>query len=129
MRIEEMKAIKQDKGYTYEQIAELSGVPLGTVLKFQRRDAVAPLCHAAGSGTVFAEVSAVGEEAAYSIRSRQGEYTVEDYYALPEEERVELIDGVIYEMSAPSSRHQMLQERFITSSCTLSERIRGDVCH
>ena len=39
---------------------------------------------------------------------RQGEYTLEDYYALPEEQRVELIDGVIYDMSAPTSVHQLL---------------------
>ena len=39
---------------------------------------------------------------------RQGEYTLEDYYALPDERRVELIDGVIYDMSAPSVRHQLI---------------------
>ncbi len=108
MRIEEMKAIKQDKGYTYEQIAELSGVPLGTVLKIFSGETQSPrYATLQALERFFAEVSAVGEEAVHSIRSRQGEYTVEDYYALPEEERVELIDGVIYEMSAPSSRHQM----------------------
>ena len=39
---------------------------------------------------------------------KQGEYTLEDYYALPDERRVELIDGVIYDMSAPTSIHQIL---------------------
>ena len=43
----------------------------------------------------------------YNVK-RQGEYTLEDYYALPEEQRVELIDGVIYDMSAPTSVHQLL---------------------
>ncbi|MCD7883813.1 MAG: Uma2 family endonuclease [Lachnospiraceae bacterium] len=38
---------------------------------------------------------------------RQGEYTLEDYYALPDEQRVELIDGVLYDMAAPSSPHQI----------------------
>lgn len=38
----------------------------------------------------------------------QGEYTVEDYLALPDDKRYELIDGVIYEMSAPSTNHQVL---------------------
>ena len=33
MTIQEMKKKKQEKGYTYAQIAELSGVPLGTVQK------------------------------------------------------------------------------------------------
>lgn len=37
---------------------------------------------------------------------RQGEYTLEDYYAMPDDRRVELIDGVIYDMSAPTFVHQ-----------------------
>lgn len=36
----------------------------------------------------------------------QGEYTVEDYLALPDDHRYELIDGVIYEMASPTSNHQ-----------------------
>lgn len=45
---------------------------------------------------------------------KQGEYTLEDYYALPDERRVELIDGVIYDMSAPAIIHQkILGELFI----------------
>lgn len=39
---------------------------------------------------------------------RQGSYTLTDYYALPDEQRVELIDGVFYDMSAPSSPHQLV---------------------
>ena len=31
---------------------------------------------------------------------KQGEYTMEDYYALPDERRVELLDGVIYDMAS-----------------------------
>ena len=33
MTIEQMRERKQELGYTYEQIADLSGVPLGTVQK------------------------------------------------------------------------------------------------
>ena len=46
-------------------------------------------------------------QAAYRVK-RQGEYTLEDYYALPDDQRVELIDGVIYDMSSPLSVHQLL---------------------
>ncbi len=35
-----------------------------------------------------------------------GEFTVEDYRELPDEPRVELIDGVFYVMESPSFRHQ-----------------------
>ncbi|MCD8104603.1 MAG: Uma2 family endonuclease [Lachnospiraceae bacterium] len=47
-----------------------------------------------------------GAQYAYRYH-RQGEYTLEDYYALPDEQRVELIDGVLYDMAAPSSPHQI----------------------
>ena len=39
---------------------------------------------------------------------RQGTYTIEDYEAIPDEVRVELIDGVIYNMAAPTALHQSL---------------------
>ena len=37
---------------------------------------------------------------------KQGHYTVEDYLAIPDERRVELIDGFLYDMAAPSLLHQ-----------------------
>ena len=35
-------------------------------------------------------------------------YTVEDYYALPDDEKVELIDGQIYYMASPTLTHQRI---------------------
>ncbi len=35
-------------------------------------------------------------------------YTIEDIYSLPEDERAELIDGKIYYMAPPNTRHQRL---------------------
>ncbi|MCD8105124.1 MAG: Uma2 family endonuclease [Lachnospiraceae bacterium] len=47
-------------------------------------------------------------QASYGRRQRrQGEYTLEDYYALPDDQRVELIDGVFYDMAAPYTTHQI----------------------
>lgn len=43
-----------------------------------------------------------------SAEKRPGEYTIDDYYALPDERRVELIDGVFYEMLAPAIIHQKI---------------------
>ena len=40
---------------------------------------------------------------------RQGQYTLEDYYAIPDDVRVELIDGVIYDLATPSFNHQVIQ--------------------
>ena len=42
------------------------------------------------------------------IFTRQGTYTLDDFYALPEGVRAELIDGVFYEFSAPSLIHQTI---------------------
>jgi len=39
---------------------------------------------------------------------RQGSYTLDDYLALPEDQRVELIEGVIYDMGAPTAYHQLI---------------------
>ncbi len=57
-------------------------------------------------GNEVNEADMVKEEAAYGVK-RQGEYTLEDYYAIPDERRVELIDGVIYDMAAPTFTHQL----------------------
>ena len=41
-------------------------------------------------------------------KNKDGEYTLDDYYALPDERRVELIDGTFYDMSAPAVIHQKI---------------------
>ena len=40
--------------------------------------------------------------------SRDRLHTLDDYYALPDEQRVELIDGAFYDMAAPSFLHQII---------------------
>lgn len=50
------------------------------------------------------------ENVAYGLEyeKQQGEYTIEDYYALSEDRRMELIDGVLYDMASPTSLHQII---------------------
>ncbi|MBR3069799.1 MAG: Uma2 family endonuclease [Lachnospiraceae bacterium] len=43
-----------------------------------------------------------------AAEKKDGDYTLDDYYALPDERRVELIDGVFYDMSAPAVIHQKI---------------------
>lgn len=111
MTIKEMKDRKKELGYTYAQISQLSGVPLGTVQKIfsgatasPRYDTLLELekVLAPRDPSCFHEPQAI-----YSAK-RQGEYTLEDYYRIPEERRVELIDGVIYDMASPTSFHQLI---------------------
>ncbi len=60
------------------------------------------------------EPSGVQEGFVYGTEARkdflefdhQGEYTLEDYYALPEDVRAELIDGTFFIMEAPTTYHQ-----------------------
>ena len=122
MDIKRLKERKKELRYTNKDIAELSGVPLGTVQKVfgnttkePRRDTYLALAAVLDPEHVYniqSEVNYVREVSlAYDAvvkRKKQGEYTIEDYYALPDERRVELIDGVIYDMNAPTSEHQMI---------------------
>ena len=138
MTIEEMKERKRALGYSNKQLADLSGVPLGTVQKIfgnvtkaPRRETILALEKVLMAGWhgpvkkendvsyVFAEDSeeenARLREGAFKYRAelpegadpkRQGLFTLKDYYALPEDQRAELIDGVLYNMTAPSLAHQ-----------------------
>lgn len=65
-----------------------------------------------GSSSDVCEKSIAYERQGASPRwPRQGSYTVSDYEALPDEVRVELIDGVFYDMSAPTFLHQIIAGR------------------
>ena len=133
MTVDEIRERKRLLGYSNEQLAALSGVPLSTVQKVlggttqaPRYETLQKLEKALREKEVLRESSAAygvkEREASYETKEpeafrengsaygakKQGEYTLEDYYALPDERRVELIDGVFYDMSAPASVHQAI---------------------
>lgn len=113
MTIQEMKEIKKQRGFSYARISDLTGVPLGTVQKIFSGETQSPRYDTLLALEHFFEGEAYPQmvqdkAAAYGTEKKQGEYTIEDYYALPEERRVELIDGVIYDMGAPSFNHQRI---------------------
>lgn len=112
MTLSEMKERKKELGYSCEQIADWSDVPLSTVQKVFSGATKAPryeTLRAIEEVLTDRPASAVRESKVLygrMIEKEQGDYTVADYYAWPEDERIELIDGVIYDMAAPSFEHQ-----------------------
>lgn len=111
MTIQEMKEKKREKGYTYALMSELSGVPLGTIQKIFSGETVSPRYDTLQAlEELFRDTPTVREESVYQVDSHhtQGSYTVDDYRALPDDQRVELIDGYFYDMSAPTFLHQMV---------------------
>ena len=131
MTVRELQQRKKALGYTNEMIAEKSGIPLGTVQKIfagvtdaPRRKTVEALERVLGAETgVPAAIRyadyiplpsdmMIREDAlAYAADPKQGSYTLEDYYALPDDCRVELIDGVFYDLASPQHIHQAILGR------------------
>lgn len=120
MTIKQMNERRKELGYSYERVAELSGVPVGTVQKvlggitktprYETLKALERVLQPIEDDMYFYDWksdSSVREAIAYGAK-KQGMYTVEDYYELSKDERLELIDGVIYDMSSPTSIHQVL---------------------
>ena len=123
MTVEEMKEKKRELGLSNEALSRLSGIPFSTIQKLfsgktsaPRQKTVAALdaalrTAASGQYPSFSDSSPAGfvrePSSAYGVK-KQGEYTLEDYYALPDEKRVELIDGEFFDMYAPSVTHQTI---------------------
>lgn len=134
MTLEEMKERKRQLGYTNEQIADWSNVPLSTVQKVFSGATQAPRYEtlraiekvltdrsAEASLTVWESMCQYGRP----IEKKQGEYTVSDYYAWPEDERIELIDGVIYDMGAPLWEHQLIVVEIASELRTFVKKNKG----
>lgn len=101
---------KNELGYSNAIVAVLSGVSLekveeifsdnhATTITYEERIAVENVLRER-------DADRVSEGSVPYCGKKQGEFTLDDYYAMPEDTRVELIDGVLYEMLAPTTIHQ-----------------------
>ena len=106
MTLDEMIQKKRQLGYTNEQIANKSGVPLGTVQKIFGRFTSSPRHETLlALEKAFADEALVCEDVLI-YKAKKESKTIEDYYSLPKDKRVELIDGQFFVMEAPSILHQ-----------------------
>jgi Uma2 family endonuclease len=140
MNIDEMIRRKIELGYSNEKIAELSGVPLGTVQKifsgrtksprFQTLDALAKVLEDTKSRVEYTSTSGmidmVAEKSTYgtSALNIKGK-NIEDYLNLPEGARIELVDGVFYDMASPSFVHQQISGLIYNVLCNHVNKYGG----
>jgi len=136
LTLDEIRKRKKECHYTNEELSVLSGIPLGTLQKVLGNVTRSPRYETMKAlSAVFEDSSAKESSCSYTDKplshgilmdgapayqarhpvsmnthhyNRQGTYTIEDYLALPDEQRVELIDGVIYDMGAPTIPHQLI---------------------
>lgn len=113
LSVETLKELKKNSGYSNQQLANLSGIPLSTVQKVfagttkaPRRDTLEALERILKheNGILMETAATYGSD----LYGYKGNYTLDDYLALPDELRVELIDGKFYDMAAPHAGHQAI---------------------
>ena len=110
-----LKEKKKELGLTTEQLSRQSGVPIGTINKILNGETRSPRYDTLialerillPSTPASSDDSILIREASpvYNAK-KQGDYTLKDYYALPDDVRAELIDGTLIYMDAPSFSHQ-----------------------
>ena len=126
------EAKKKELGYSNEKLSELSGVPLGTVQKVLAGVTRSPRYETliALERVLKKQTDRIGEALPETSEKRQGDYTVEDYYLIPKERRVELIDGVIYDMASPTAIHQILSTELCNNNPVIYQSAeRKMYCH
>jgi len=140
MTIEQMIERKKELGFTYEQISDLTGIPISTVQKVlggftqsPRYATLAALENLLEDPMRSIFVTKEAAPAYYGVtesdpepkEKKQGYFTLEDYYAIPDDRRVELIEGVIYDMSAPTVTHQLIAGAIHTELSLYIRRNKG----
>ena len=128
MTTEEMRRRKEELNLTYKQLADMCDVPLGTVQKV-----ISGITKNPRHDTMMAleEALSIGEYLGHNSHplpkgKKQGEYTISDYLALPDDDRYELIDGYLYYMEAPSNIHQLISSKIFVMAANYISSHGGD---
>ena len=127
MTLEEMIRRKNEYGYSCKDIAALSAVPVSTVQKVFGSTTTKPQYRTITLLSIaFEDIEKHNNSIKAALAAQEaarakyldpqldakcaacGDKTIADYYALPDDQRAELIDGVIYNMSAPTYIHQII---------------------
>lgn len=124
---------KKKAELTTAELAEQSGVPTGTINKLltgetksPRYDTMKALDEVLRKYEYAVEANLMVREEAIAYSAQNRNHTVDDYYKLPDEIKVELIDGVFYNMSSPSSVHQMTLINLLVQSKNFIDQKKGN---
>ncbi len=137
MTIAEMKEKKKELGYSNAKLSELSGIPEATIQKIFSGTTTYPRYNTLRAlEAVFNNIpnTSVLKDTAidYSAKppmppySRQGTYTAADRNRIPDDIRTELIDGVLYDMAAPVTFHQLIGGKVYQQIANFIDENSGD---
>lgn len=107
-----MQIKREQLGLTYQEISDISGVPLPTVQKIIMGVSENPRSYNKQAIEMVLSSSSVnvheGMPAVKYFAKKDGDYTLSDYYQLPGDRHCELIDGTLYDLASPTDLHQDL---------------------
>lgn len=111
MLYEALKQKKEELGLTTERLSQLSGVPVGTINKILNGETRSPRYDTLNAleAVLFPTETYPNMFCDFTspmFAKRPGQYTIEDYHALPDDVRAELIDGSFVFLEAPTFSHQ-----------------------
>lgn len=107
MNLCEMKSAMEQKGYSFDVLALLSGLSKERVEAiFQEKTSPKYDEWAALEKGLQEKPGSMCVRELFPAYEVKRKYTLDDYYALPEDIRAELIDGELFVMLAPSLKHQ-----------------------
>lgn len=120
---------KERMNWTTEELSNRSGVPIGTINKILSGETASPrydTMQALDEAFQEEEALMLREAAIYEASDEGREYTLEDYYRLPDDVRAELIDGKFFFMNSPTSTHQGMLVKFVYQAMNFIMQNKGE---